>query len=69
MKLKLQKLFETQAAWQRTRAKLSWPEKIRMAEVMRESALQLRSSSFVKQEGQKPTPKDPRSPGAQTKSS
>jgi hypothetical protein len=36
------KLFETQAAWQRSRAKLSWPEKIRMAETMRETARQLR---------------------------
>jgi hypothetical protein len=42
MQPELQKLFEAQAAWQRARARLSWPEKIRMAEAMRESAAQLR---------------------------
>ncbi len=42
MQSELEKLFEAQAAWQRARAKLSWPEKIRMAETMRESARQLR---------------------------
>jgi hypothetical protein len=68
MKLKLQKLFETQAAWQRTRAKLSWPEKIRMAEVMRESALRLRASSSPGRKREETTPEGARSPGAQTKS-
>ena len=43
----LQKLFDTQAAWQRLRAELSWPEKIRIAEVMRESVRQLRPSSMA----------------------
>lgn len=41
----LQKLFETQAAWQRTRVQLPWPEKIRMAELMREAARTLRGES------------------------
>jgi hypothetical protein len=35
-------MFEAQAAWQQARAKLSWPEKIRIAETMRHSAKQLR---------------------------
>ncbi len=35
------KLLERQAAWQKTRAALTWPEKIRMAEAVRESASQL----------------------------
>ena len=48
MQPELQKLFAAQAAWQRARAKLSWPEKIRMAEVMRESARQLRGRSSAK---------------------
>ena len=42
MPLDLQRLFATQAAWQRGRARLSWPEKIRMAELMREAAETLR---------------------------
>jgi hypothetical protein len=48
MQPELQKLFETQAAWQRARAKLSWPEKIRMAETMREGARQLRLLASAK---------------------
>ena len=42
MQSELKALLEAQAAWQRARAGLSWPEKIRMAEAMRESAAQLR---------------------------
>jgi len=42
MESELKALLEAQAAWQRSRARLSWPEKIRMAEAMRESAAQLR---------------------------
>jgi hypothetical protein len=41
----LQKLFETQAAWQRSRAQLPWPEKVRMAELMREAVRTLRGDS------------------------
>ena len=36
------KLLERQAAWQKGRAALTWPEKIRMAEAVRDSASQLR---------------------------
>jgi hypothetical protein len=35
-------LFERQAEWQRTHLALSWPEKIRMVEAMRETLRQLR---------------------------
>lgn len=35
-------LLERQAAWQKTRARLSWPEKIRQAELLRDTLLQLR---------------------------
>ncbi len=35
-------LLERQARWQKTRQTLSWPEKIRMAEKVRESVRQLR---------------------------
>ncbi len=34
--------FARQAAWQRSRAKLPWEEKLRQALVLREAALQLR---------------------------
>jgi hypothetical protein len=39
----LREVFERQAKWQRERAQLSWPEKIRLAEVMREALLVLRA--------------------------
>jgi hypothetical protein len=39
------KLLERQAKWQKSRAALSWPEKIRMAEAIRESIQQLRASA------------------------
>ena len=35
-------LLERQAAWQKTRASLSWPEKIRQAELLRDTLLKLR---------------------------
>jgi len=37
-------LFERQAAWQAGRCRLSWPEKVRMAEAIRESLVRLRST-------------------------
>lgn len=36
-------LFERQAAWQAARRHLSWPEKLRMAEAMRESLVGFRN--------------------------
>ena len=38
----IQELLERQACWQKTRQALSWPEKIRMAERMREAVGKLR---------------------------
>ncbi|MFH1970417.1 MAG: hypothetical protein ABIJ53_08895 [Verrucomicrobiota bacterium] len=35
-------LLERQAAWQKTRARLTWSEKIRQAEVLRDALLNLR---------------------------
>ena len=35
----VQEIFERQARWQRSRAKLSWAEKLRMAETLRLAAL------------------------------
>ena len=36
-------MFERQARWQRSRATLSWTEKLRMAEILREAALDMGS--------------------------
>ncbi|MBN1268422.1 MAG: hypothetical protein JXB04_02460 [Kiritimatiellae bacterium] len=38
-------MFERQAAWQRSRAKLPWGEKIRMAVVMRDAQRALRKKT------------------------
>lgn len=38
----VKELLERQAAWQKSRRLLSWPEKIRIAESIRESVVQLR---------------------------
>jgi hypothetical protein len=40
----IQALLERQAHWQKTRKGLSWPEKIQMAERIRESARRLRAA-------------------------
>ena len=40
----LKTMFERQARWQHSRAKLSWTEKLRMAEILREAALAMGSS-------------------------
>ncbi len=39
----LEHLLERQAQWQKSRQSLTWPEKIRMAERVRESIGQLRA--------------------------
>ena len=40
----VKKLLERQALWQKSRKSLPWPEKIRMAEAIRESILQIRGT-------------------------
>jgi len=40
----IRQLLERQARWQKARQALSWPEKVRMAEMIRESTRQLRAS-------------------------
>lgn len=42
-------VFERQAAWQAGRHRLSWPEKVRMAEVIRESVIRLRTMRPIDQ--------------------
>ena len=49
----IQELFRRQAEWQKSRKALSWAEKIRMVEAIREDVLRLRASK------QQPPPKDP----------
>ncbi len=44
----LPKQFERQAQRQRQRAHLSWPEKVRQAELMREAVMQLRKERPAK---------------------
>ena len=39
-------MFERQAQWQRSRATLSWTEKLRMAEILREAALAMGSKKM-----------------------
>ena len=41
----IQTLLKRQASWQRSRRSLSWPEKIRMAERVRDSILSLRAKN------------------------
>jgi hypothetical protein len=41
----VQEMFRRQAIWQKSRQSLTWPEKIRVAEMVRESVMQLRASS------------------------
>lgn len=41
----IEQLLERQARWQKSRKSLSWPEKIRMAEAIRESVLALGGTS------------------------
>jgi hypothetical protein len=41
----LKTMFERQAEWQRSRAKLSWTEKLRLAAKLRDVALSMRRST------------------------
>jgi hypothetical protein len=47
----VQHLLERQVRWQKTRRALTWPEKIRMAEMVRESVWQLRAAPKAKLRG------------------
>jgi len=42
-------ILERQAAWQKTRAQLSWPDKIRQAEALREAVVELRRSRVTQE--------------------
>ena len=52
----VQALLERQADWQKSRQALSWAEKIRMAEAIRDSARQLRQTWKESSDRPKPTP-------------
>ena len=58
----VQALLEKQARWQRSRQALSWPEKIRMAEAIRESARQLRQVPPEPAASAQPWPAQPEEP-------
>lgn len=53
-------LLERQARWQKSRKLLSWPEKVRLAEAIRESILLLRGTITQKSM----PPRAPRGPSA-----
>jgi hypothetical protein len=50
--------MKRQAAWQKQRSQLSWPEKIRMAEAIRESVGRLRRQSSTLEQSQLHSPAD-----------
>jgi hypothetical protein len=52
-------MMDRQAAWQKTRAKLSWPEKMKQAEVLRDACKKLRVSNTAKPLGPGQSVKDP----------
>jgi hypothetical protein len=52
----LVELFARQARWQRSRAALSWEEKLALAIVLREAALALRTSPQDRARGTLPLP-------------
>ncbi len=55
----LRETLERQARWQRERAQLSWPEKIRLAEVMREALLVLRAGRPPREQPREQPPEQP----------
>ena len=58
MSFDVQELLRRQAEWQKSRKDLPWPEKIRMAEKIRDSIRTLRATS-AKKVHQKPQPPPP----------
>ncbi len=47
----IHELLERQARWQKDRSSLSWAEKVRMAEAIRESVKQLRAGGTKANQG------------------
>jgi hypothetical protein len=52
----VRQLLARHAEWQRARGGLSWPEKVRMAEAMREAILRLRGERSEKRQTQTAPP-------------
>lgn len=46
-------MMRRQAVWQKTRAALAWPEKIKQAEVLREACIKLRSTNVAQHRAEK----------------
>lgn len=47
----LYQMMRRQSDWQKARAKLAWPEKIKQAEILRETCLKLRSTNVAQRPG------------------
>jgi hypothetical protein len=58
------KMLERQATWQRSRANLSWPEKIRQAEILRDTFLKMRRTRPTPQQDTGATTPLPRTPAS-----
>jgi hypothetical protein len=57
----MRELFERQAAWQARRRSLSWAEKLRLAEAVRDSIIRLRQMRSINPEAEpSDKPKPPR---------
>ncbi len=52
----VQRLLQRHAEWQKARGGLSWPEKVRMAEAMREAIHQLRGGPAERRQAQAAPP-------------
>lgn len=53
----VRELLERQARWQKSRRSLSWAEKIRMVEAIRESILRLRDAPTISEREDEPETK------------
>ncbi len=58
----VRQLLERQATWQRERRLLSWPEKVRMAEAMRETAAAFAALRERERPGPRAEALEPRDP-------
>jgi hypothetical protein len=56
----LQKFLERQAAWQKRRAALSWPEKIRLAAAVRDGAAHFRGQHGANNSAKRVDPARPK---------
>lgn len=60
----VEEMLKRQAEWQKSRQHLTWPEKIRMAEQVRDSVVALRRSSPADRQEDSPGPSPLGGPGS-----